>query len=87
MEENGKAGGKKPTSTDNTIAEILKKFAENPQVINEKMLRCKFFATLDPNIIPTCFKEKFSVGPALFFFQDPGGASGTPTLPSCLSSA
>ena len=21
------------------------------------MLRCKFFATLDPNIIPTCFKE------------------------------
>ena len=30
MEETGKGGGKKPTSTDNTIAEILKKFAENP---------------------------------------------------------
>ena len=29
-------GGKKEKSQDNEIAEILKKFAENPAVINEK---------------------------------------------------
>jgi hypothetical protein len=47
--------GKK--SQDNEIAEILKKFAENPKVINEKMLRCKYFATLDPDEVDIGFRE------------------------------
>ena len=40
--------GKKASNQDSEIADILKKFAENPQVINEKMLRCKYHATLEP---------------------------------------
>ena len=44
-------------SQDNEIAEILKKFAENPKVINEKDLRCKFYATIDYNEIDIGFKE------------------------------
>ena len=49
------AVGKKEKSQDNEIAEILKKFAENPEVINEKLMRCKFVSFQEPSEIPPCF--------------------------------